>query len=574
MPIKTGAGLPGTCAVGQIFFLTSAPAGANLFGCTAANNWSAQGGQPGAGATLQGTLASMPTTCTVGQTYFATDAPAGANLYGCSAANASNGVAVGSRPTTNFLTGAGLISVITDTGTEINIQSALDTAVVATLPSEQSGSSLLCASATGSATTYGCAMTPTATSYTVGMALHWVPDVNGAGGPTTLNVDTLGAASVKLADGVSDPSDADIVAGSMREVWYDGVNFRFPGTGSGPVQSVFGRTGAVTASLGDYTAQQVTNAAATNSSNTFTAGTQDFSEAAHTRPTIVVSSSGNLPVGCAAGELAFVSGAAAGQQIYECSAPNTWTQQSGGGAAAAPVFGSYSSRPACNNAAKGTFFWASDISYKKWICDGVNWQPVAFDMHVVEPTALPWAGASSGADTPTITNVAGALQFSAIHASANAGEAFQITTPISLGTPYTIEVAFTFQTSTVNPTWYNTYCAFGVAGSQASSAIWDQMVWAAVPINAGGNVAGPVTLYTTNSPRPTAIGSQPVIRAQMVDDGTHRTWYTNTGSGYQQFYQEVDSVAPATPAYWGISCAVADQADQFQLTLYHASVHH
>ncbi|MGD0045708.1 MAG: hypothetical protein ABSE42_01715 [Bryobacteraceae bacterium] len=351
VPIKAGASLPSTCAVGQIFFLTNAPTGANLYGCTAVNTWSAQGGQPGTGAIMQGTLAGMPTTCTVGQTYFATDASAGANLYGCSAANAwtpegggtetigSNGVTVGSRPTTNFLTGAGLISVITDTGTEINIQSALDTAVVATLPSEQIGYSLLCDSASGSATTYACSMTPTATEYAVGMVLHWIPDVNGAGGATTLNVDTLGATSIKQADGVSDPSATDIVAGSMREVWYDGLDFRFlgagpaptSGSGSAPVQSVFGRTGTVAAANGDYTASQVTNAAATNSSNTFTAGTQDFSGAAHTSPAIVVSSSGNLPAACATGELAFVSGAAAGQQIYECSAANVWTQQSGGG---------------------------------------------------------------------------------------------------------------------------------------------------------------------------------------------------------------------------------------------------
>jgi hypothetical protein len=438
VPIKSGANLPSTCTVGQVYFLTNAPTGTNLYGCTAVNTWSAQGGQAGGGTTLQGTLASMPAACTVGQIYFAVDAAAGANLYGCSASNtwtpeggsetvSSSGVTVGSRPITNFQTGPGLISVITDTGTEINIQSALDTAVVATLPSEQTGSSLLCTPANGSATAYNCSMTPTATAYTLGMVLHWIPDMNGAGGSTTLNVDTLGARSVKQADGVSDPSATDIVAGSMREVWYDGVKFRFLDTGSGQtsgggsglVQSVFGRTGAVTAANGDYVAAQVTNAAATNSSNTFIAGTQDFSGAAHTTPAIVVGAVGNLPTTCAVGELAFVTSAAAGQQIYECSAANVWTQQSGGGGsgagAAAPVFNTYANRPACNGAATGTFFWASDISNKKWICDGATWQPVAFDMQVVEPTALAWTGTSSGGDTPAISNVAGAVQFSGGH---------------------------------------------------------------------------------------------------------------------------------------------------------------
>jgi hypothetical protein len=42
------------------------------------------------------------------------------------------------------------------------------------------------------------------------------------------------------------------------------------GGGGGAVASVFGRTGAVVAASGDYTAAQVTNAAATNAANTFT----------------------------------------------------------------------------------------------------------------------------------------------------------------------------------------------------------------------------------------------------------------------------------------------------------------
>jgi hypothetical protein len=35
------------------------------------------------------------------------------------------------------------------------------------------------------------------------MMLHWQPDVNGTGVPTTLNVDALGAVPLKLADGLT-----------------------------------------------------------------------------------------------------------------------------------------------------------------------------------------------------------------------------------------------------------------------------------------------------------------------------------------------------------------------------------
>jgi hypothetical protein len=218
-----------------------------------------------------GTVATLPSACTAGETYFATDAPAGGNVYGCTATNIwsaqgnltvkSGGFTVGTRGAANFVTGAGLMSTISDDGAEINIQSALDSAVIETLPGEQSGSALLCASGSGSASQYRCALNPTLAAYTSGMVLHWKPDVAGAGGPTTLNVDTLGTKPLKMTDGVSDPSLSDISAGKLYNVWYDGGSFRLMATtgttGGGAVASVFGRTGPVSAQSGDYSTAQV-----------------------------------------------------------------------------------------------------------------------------------------------------------------------------------------------------------------------------------------------------------------------------------------------------------------------------
>lgn len=42
-PNKSGVALPATCGVGETFFLTGAPAGQNLYGCTGANAWSPLG---------------------------------------------------------------------------------------------------------------------------------------------------------------------------------------------------------------------------------------------------------------------------------------------------------------------------------------------------------------------------------------------------------------------------------------------------------------------------------------------------------------------------------------------------
>jgi len=43
-PIKTGTSLPGTCAVGDLYYKSDATAGSNLQGCTSTNVWTAQGG--------------------------------------------------------------------------------------------------------------------------------------------------------------------------------------------------------------------------------------------------------------------------------------------------------------------------------------------------------------------------------------------------------------------------------------------------------------------------------------------------------------------------------------------------
>jgi hypothetical protein len=42
-PNKSGTALPTACSVGETFFLTGAPAGQNLYGCTGANAWSPLG---------------------------------------------------------------------------------------------------------------------------------------------------------------------------------------------------------------------------------------------------------------------------------------------------------------------------------------------------------------------------------------------------------------------------------------------------------------------------------------------------------------------------------------------------
>ena len=61
-PFKAGTVLPATCTVGEGFFQTNAPAGLNLYGCTAVNSWTLLS----AGA-LGGDVSGTPNTSTVGR---------------------------------------------------------------------------------------------------------------------------------------------------------------------------------------------------------------------------------------------------------------------------------------------------------------------------------------------------------------------------------------------------------------------------------------------------------------------------------------------------------------------------
>jgi hypothetical protein len=190
-PFKSGATLPVTCTQGEMFFLTSAAAGTNIYGCPN-GGWVTEGG--GGVTTIKNT-----------------------------------GTTIATRSILDLSGGPGLLLATSDTGQSIFIQSSLDTAVAQTHAGEQSGAGLLCAPASGSGTTFTCFMAPTLSTYTAGMILHWKPDTNGSGGSTTLNVDTLGPAAVKLKDGATDPAPGDIIAGRVYDIWYDGTSFRLLG---------------------------------------------------------------------------------------------------------------------------------------------------------------------------------------------------------------------------------------------------------------------------------------------------------------------------------------------------------
>jgi hypothetical protein len=95
-----------------------------------------------------------------------------------------------------------------------------------TIAAAQAGTYLTCESPIGTGSAYDCPLAPAPTGYIQGMRIYWRPAVNSAGGETTLAVNALGTRPLKLADGVTNPSSDELVAGLMYALWYDGAQFR------------------------------------------------------------------------------------------------------------------------------------------------------------------------------------------------------------------------------------------------------------------------------------------------------------------------------------------------------------
>lgn len=153
----------------------------------------------------------------------------------------NGGTLVGTRGATNMLSGAGFSWSITDTGSAINLQLMADTTYLASVHSIQAGSQIFVASPdpvqtheTGTLFT-GCTAN-VLIALTTGMVVNWVPDINGTGGATTFalcQLPTSAGVAVKEADGATNPTSTDVVAGRMYAIWFDGTVWRLPPAGGG-----------------------------------------------------------------------------------------------------------------------------------------------------------------------------------------------------------------------------------------------------------------------------------------------------------------------------------------------------
>jgi len=330
-PLQTGTPLPSTCAVGQMFFKTDAPAGANLYACTAANTWSVQGGITGTNCYADATSQTLRCQDTSGNVYTVVKTATSGTANQWVDYIGANGTPHTSQPT------AVAVGAVADPGSNgVPYRSGAGTATASS--ADQMSGPFFCQDA-GTSGAYSCSLTPPIVGYTAGTT-YWFRANTANTGSGTLNLNGLGAKTIVKQANQSLAAN-DIRAGQWVMVTYDGTNMQMQsqtGNASGNVSTVFGRAGAVTAQTGDYTFSQIggtesasqlpTVAVRTDQGNTVTAGTQDFSQSAHTLP-MKSGTSAAMPSACSIGETYFATDAAAGNNFFGCTAANVWSQQAG-----------------------------------------------------------------------------------------------------------------------------------------------------------------------------------------------------------------------------------------------------
>lgn len=312
-PLKTGTVLPATCSVGEMYFRTNAAPGSNIQICVATNTWMVASGnsvpsavgQDGrvlttvsgaaAWADLSGDVTGAASNLRVQRLQnrpVANTAPATGQALvwnstlqqwepqtisggggGGSMSIQSDGSLVGTRSTLNVASGFGMLNVLSDNGGAVVWQPQVDTAVIQSKAAAQSGAEQICFSSSASVVSYTCSMAPVLTAYTTGMVVNWRPDVTGTGGNVTLNIDTLGARPVKLADGVTNPAAGDLAATRMFPLWYDGTNFRLM---SSPVGSGGGGGGSTTFKDTRYFTAAITEPSGFVASNSMMQPSQNY----------------------------------------------------------------------------------------------------------------------------------------------------------------------------------------------------------------------------------------------------------------------------------------------------------
>ncbi len=144
--------------------------------------------------------------------------------------------------------------------------------------------------------------------------------------------------------------------------------------GNGLVKRTALNTTTPAAAGTDYSAPGTSE---TTSGNRIFTGILDASGATRTAPLLIGTS---LPGTCTTGDLFFKTNATAGQNIYECTATNTWTQQLNSGGSGNVVLTTGAGAPSANCTAPSSSnlaVYLDSTNQDEWLCTATNtWKKV------------------------------------------------------------------------------------------------------------------------------------------------------------------------------------------------------
>lgn len=308
-PMQTGSSLPSTCGVGQFFFLTTAPAGSNVYACNPINTWTVEGSSLTVTAgtlnevlssngssiewlALAGDISGAPGGLTVNRLQgrnLSSAAPLSGqvlqwnvttNQWQPAPAQAGNSSYAFAAQTIVTIPGTvhqyGTANLVVDcydnstppqlvepdkiqiSPTTYNVTIDFSTAQTGYCVVNGAGTAAVAGfgGAVSSVFGRGGAVMAQVGDYTFGQILGSVAagQLPGAGG------DISGALTAATVTGIQNRPVANIIpANGQALLWNSGASAWQPGTvaGNGAVSSVFGRTGAVTAQSSDYSFGQI-----------------------------------------------------------------------------------------------------------------------------------------------------------------------------------------------------------------------------------------------------------------------------------------------------------------------------
>jgi hypothetical protein len=278
-PMQTGSSLPSTCAVGQFFFLTSAPAGSNVYACDAVNVWTLEGSTlaPNASFTnellssiggstqwlaLGGDIIGAPNSVTVKALQgraVGTLAPSNGQVLEWNTATSQWLPAAGETGNAGYvfvsqtsLTIPGTVHLF---GTANLIVNCFDSET----PPQQVEADKIQISPTTFNVTIDFATAQSGYCVVNGAG---TASVSGGGGIPPGGGDISGNTAAATVTGIQNRPVANTAPSSGQAlVWNSTSSIWQPGTvsggGGGSITSVFGRTGVVTSLAGDYSFGQI-----------------------------------------------------------------------------------------------------------------------------------------------------------------------------------------------------------------------------------------------------------------------------------------------------------------------------